>query len=55
MVQKEFWVKVEKVALLLREKKEEKESRRQMNEDLNDIMTQTACFSQNLFQAIFKI
>ena len=50
MVQKEFWNKVEKVAYLFQEKREEKEMQKQMDQDLNDMMSKTEVFSKSLAQ-----
>ena len=54
MVQKEFWNKVEKVALLFHEKREEKERKKQMSEDLNDMMSKTEIFSKTLAQQVIR-
>jgi len=54
MVQKEFWNKVEKVALLFHEKREEKEQKKQMDEDLNDIVNKTELFSKKMADQAFS-
>ena len=54
IVQREFWQKVEKVALLFEEKREEKQMKKQMDEDLNEMMNKTEVFSKSLARQVLR-
>ena len=54
LVQREFWAKVERVALLFEEKRDERQMKKQMDVDLNEMMNKTEVFSASLAKHVLN-